>query len=86
MLVLSQLILISTEKGLDFFLITDRFQLVSWLSMLFLHLPSCVQYFFLVSFHFITHILISKLSCFVFFECVDYLLPISGEMSGPTLY
>uniref|UniRef100_A0A673GK32 Neuronal acetylcholine receptor subunit beta-2-like n=1 Tax=Sinocyclocheilus rhinocerous TaxID=307959 RepID=A0A673GK32_9TELE len=39
---LNQLILISTDKGQDCFLITDRFQLVSWLSMPFCtSLSSC---------------------------------------------
>ncbi len=74
MLGLKQLILISTDKGQDCFLITDRFQRVSWLSMPFCtFLSSCVQYFFPVSLHFITHNLISELICFVFFVCMDYL-------------
>ena len=52
---LNQLILICTDKGPDCFLITDRFQLLSWLSMPFCtSLSSCVQYFFPVSFHIIT--------------------------------
>ncbi len=71
---LNQLILISTDKGQDCFLITDRFQLVSWLSMPFCtSLSSCVQYFSPVSFYFITHNLISELICFVFFVYMDYL-------------
>ncbi len=64
---LNQLILISTDKGQDCFLITYRFQLVSWLSMPFCtSLSSCVQYFFPMSFHFITQNLISELICFAF--------------------
>ncbi len=40
-----------------------------WLAFYaFLHL--CVQYFFPVSFNFITHNLISELICFVFFVCM----------------
>ncbi len=70
----NQLILISTDKGQDCFRITDRFLLVSWLSMSFCtSLSSCVQYFFPVSFHFITQNLISEIICFVVFVCMDYL-------------
>ncbi len=55
-------------------LLSNWFQLVSWLSMPFCtsH-SSCVQYFSPVSFHFITHYLISELICFVFFVFMDYL-------------
>ncbi len=71
---LNQIILISTDKGQDCFLITDRFQFVSWLSMpLCTSHSSCVQYFFPVTFYFITHNLISELICFVFFICMDVL-------------
>ncbi len=60
--------------GQDCFLITDRFQLVSWLSMPFCtSLSSCVQSFFPGSFHFITQNLISELICFDFFLYMDYL-------------
>ncbi len=82
MLGLNQLILISTNEGQDCFLITDRFQLVSWLSMPFCtSLSSCVQYFFPVSLHFITHNLISQLICFCFLCMYGLLglLPASGE-------
>ena len=52
---LNQLIFICTDKGPDCFLITDRFQLLSWLSVPFCtSLSSCVQYFFPVSFQIIT--------------------------------
>ena len=69
---LNQMMFICTDKGQDCFLITDRFQLVSWLSIPFCtSLSSCVQYFFPVSFHFITHNLISELiSLFVWITWV----------------
>lgn len=69
----NQLILICTDEGEDCFLITDRFQPLSWLSMPFCtSLSSCVQYFFTVSFHIITHNLVSELISFVFFVCMGY--------------
>ncbi len=34
----------------------------------FIHVTSCVQYFFPVSFHFISHNLISEFICFVLFS------------------
>lgn len=52
---LNQLILICTDKGQDCFLITDRFQLVSWLLLLTFYTSTSVQYFPPVSFHTITH-------------------------------
>lgn len=52
---LNQLTLICTKRQ-DYFLITDRFQLVSWRSIPFCaSLSSCVQYFFPVTFLTITH-------------------------------
>ncbi len=66
----------------DCFLITDRFQLVSWLSMPFCtFLSSCVQYFFRVSFHFITQILIYEphMFCFLCIYGLLGLFPTSGE-------
>ena len=77
---LNQLILIC--RGQDCFLNTDRFQLVSWLSMPFCtSFSACVQYLFPVSFHFITYNLIYGHICFDFFVYVDYfgLLPTSGD-------
>ncbi len=60
----------------DCFLITDRFQQMSWLSMPFCtSLSSCVQYFFLVSFHFIT----TYLFCFLHMYGLFGLLPTSCE-------
>ena len=67
-------ILICTDKGPDCFLITDRFQQFSWLSMPFCtSLSSCVQYFFPVLFHINTHNLISEFICVGFCVCIDYL-------------
>ena len=71
---LNQLLLISTDRGLDCFLITVSFQQLSWLSMPFCaSLSSSVQYFFPVSFHIITHNLISELIFVCFFVCMAYL-------------
>src|SRR4029434_1438084 len=67
-------ILICTDKGPDCFLITDRLQQFSWLSMPFCtSLSSRVQYFFPVLFHINTHILISEFICVGFCVCMDYL-------------
>src|SRR4029434_8708663 len=69
---LNQLIFICTDKGPDCFLITDRFQLLSWLSVPFCtSLSSCVQYFLPVSFHMMTHNLIPELICFGLCVCMD---------------
>ncbi len=78
---LNQLILISTDKGQDCFLITDRFQLVSWLSMPFCtSLSSNVQYFFPVSFYFIAQLNFwTYLFCFLCMYGLLGLLPTSGE-------
>ncbi len=68
-LLVSLLSCVDRDKGQDCFLL-----LLAWLSMPFCtSFSSCVQYFFPVSYHFITHNLISELICFVFFVCMDYL-------------
>ncbi len=78
---LNQLILISTDKGQDCFLITDRFQLVSWLFMPFCtSLSSCVQYFFPVIPLYYTELNFwTYLFCFLCMYGLLGLLPTSGE-------